>query len=132
MIEVEPAPKACHRGCQGIVPQELGAENICVLHYIQGIDSACTDMRREAAMELASPGRRREIESYVKATALKLSDVATSSTRLDDELKKRVLTTFLTLMNLQESVERANSRFERPRPPQRVFSPVRAQAVARG
>jgi hypothetical protein len=72
-------------------------------------------------MELATSNRRREIDSYVKATAFKLSDVATSSTALTDELKKRVLTTFLTLMNLQESLERSSSRF-RPRPPQRAWA----------
>jgi hypothetical protein len=88
-------------------------------------------MRREAAMELATSSRRREIENYVKTTALKLSDVATSSTRLTDELKKRVLTTFLTLMNLQESLERSSSRF-RPRPLQRATTQMRLTALMRG
>jgi hypothetical protein len=30
--------------------------------------------------------------------------------RLSDELKKRILTTFLTLMNLQESIDRSANR----------------------
>ena len=91
---------SCKRGCKARVPQELEAESICVLHFILGIDSACSGMRREAAMELATMARRREIESYVKTTALKLSDVATSNTRLSDDLKKRVLTHFSHLDEL--------------------------------
>jgi len=122
---------SCHRGCEATVPQELKAESICVLHFILAIENACTTMRREAAMELATSSRRREIENYVKTTALKLSDVATSSTRLTDELKKRVLTTFLTLMNLQESLERSSSRF-RPRPLQRATTQMRLTALMRG
>jgi len=123
---------SCQRGCRAAVPRELEAESICVLHFLLSIESACTDMRREAAMELATPVRRREIESYIKATALKLSDVATSNTRMTDDLKKRVLTTFLTLMNLQESIERSSTRFIRPRPPQKATIPMRMSAMARG
>lgn len=135
MIEVDqkgPSPKACRRGCQAAVPQELEAESICVLHFILSIETACTQLRRESAMQLAAPVRLREMESYVKATALKLSDVATSNTRLTDDLKKRVLTTFLTLMNLQESVERSSARLIRPRLPQKASIPMRLPALARG
>lgn len=122
---------SCKRGCKAAVPKELETESICVLHFVLGIENTCNEMRREAAMELATAVRRCEIESYVKATALKLSDVSTSSTRLSDELKKRVLTTFLTLMNLQESLDRSSRRFVRPRPPQRV-STVAMAAMMRG
>jgi hypothetical protein len=137
MIEVEgrlhssQSIRSCNRGCRATVPQELEAESICVQHFILGIESACAGMRQEAAMELATPSRRREIESYVKATAMKLSDVATSRTRHTDELKKKVLTTFLTLMNLQESLERSSHRF-RPRPPLRTLPQTRMTAAMRG
>lgn len=126
------ANKSCQRGCKAPVPQELAAESICVLHFIVSVESACHDMRREAAMDLTTPTRRREIESYVKTTALKLSDVATSSTRLPDDLKKRILTTLLTLMNLQESVDRSRTRPLAPRPPQRVLEPATMAATLRG
>ncbi len=116
---IEPQTSFCLRGCKASVPRELEAEQICVQHFILSIETTCTGMRREAAMEGANTARRREIESYVKSTALKLSDVATGSARLPDELKKRVLTTMLTLMNLQESVDRSTSRFVQIRPPQR-------------
>jgi hypothetical protein len=41
---------------------------------------------------------------------MKLTQVATGRTRLTDDYKRRILTTFLTLMNLQESLERAANR----------------------
>lgn len=127
----EAAGLSCNRGCKAAVPKELETERICVAHFVSGIENTCGEMRREAALELATALRRREIEVYIKATALKLSDVATSSTRLSDELKKRVLTTFLTLMNLQESLERSGSRLVRQRPPQRVAA-IPMAAMLRG
>ncbi|MFY9529906.1 MAG: hypothetical protein WAR24_13430 [Candidatus Acidiferrales bacterium] len=42
---------------------------------------------------------------------MKLSRVATGSVRLPDELKRRVLSTLLTLMNLQESLDRSVNRW---------------------
>ena len=44
------------------IPRELEAERICVQHFMISIESACTVMRREAAMEGANMARRREIE----------------------------------------------------------------------
>jgi hypothetical protein len=96
--------------CQVPVPQELEAECLCVLHFILGIDHDCADLRRETAMGKTSPERQSEIASYVKATAMRLTEVATGRARLTDEFKKRILTTFLTLMNLQESLDRAGNR----------------------
>lgn len=110
------SPHSCQPGCSAAVPQELAVESLCIQHFILRIEQSCADMRREAARERASQTRTREIEAYVKSTALKLSDVVTSKTRLSDDLKKRVLTTFLTLMNLQENIDRCNSRFLYPRP----------------
>src|ERR1700685_3118616 len=92
------------------VPPELEAECLCVLHFILGIDHDCADLRRETAMGKTSPARQSEIASYVKATAMRLTEVATGRTRLSDEFKKRILTSFLTLMNLQESLDRAANR----------------------
>jgi hypothetical protein len=67
-------------------------------------------MRRETVIGGCSAGRRSEIEAYVKGTAEKLSHVAVMSPTLTDEMKKRVLTTFLTLMNLQEGLDRSTTR----------------------
>jgi hypothetical protein len=96
--------------CQVPVPQELRDECLCVVHFIIGIDHDCADLRREVAMGKTSPSRQSEIVAYVKETAMKLTEVATGRVRLSDELKKRVLTTLLTLMNLQESLDRSANR----------------------
>jgi hypothetical protein len=68
-------------------------------------------MRRETAVGRASATRQAEIANYVTAAAVKLSYVATGNLRLSDELKKRILTTLLTLMNVRESLERAANRY---------------------
>jgi hypothetical protein len=120
--------KSCKTGCRSAVPQELENEKVCVQHFISNIENECSLMRREAAIELATISRRREIDRYVKSTALKLSEVATSNTRLSDDLKKKVLTTFLTLMNLQESVDRSRTRPLLPRSTPKVAEPTAAVA----
>lgn len=121
---------SCTQGCQTPVPTELGMERLCVLHFIASIENSCAEMRREAAMERTSRGRRLEMSDYIKTTAMKLSFVATGSVRLTDDIKKRVLTTFLTLMNLQENIERSNSRFARLREPKPVVAIAAPVALA--
>ena len=96
--------------CQVPVPEELQAECLCVVHFILGIEHDCAELRRENAMGKTAPERQSEIADYVKATAMRLTQVATGRMRLSDELKKRILTTFLTLMNLQESLDRSANR----------------------
>jgi hypothetical protein len=93
-------------GCQGQVPPELEAERVCAVHFIQGVEQACTLIRREIARGSASATRQSEIANYLQSTAAKLSCVTTGSLRLSDELKKRALTTLLTLMILRESLDR--------------------------
>ena len=101
---------SCVPGCHTQVPRELEAERLCVLHYILSVERACSGMRRETVIGGSSPARQSEIGSYVKTTAEKLSHVAVVSPPLSDEMKKRVLTTFLTLMNLRESLDRSARR----------------------
>jgi hypothetical protein len=96
--------------CQVPVPTELEAELLCVQHFLLGIDHDCAELRRETAQGRTSASRQSEITSYVRSTAMKLTQVATGRMRLSDEYKKRILTTFLTLMNLQESLDRAANR----------------------
>jgi hypothetical protein len=96
--------------CQVPVPQELQVERLCVVHFILGIEHDCSELRRENAMGKTSAERQSEIADYVKTTAMRLTQVATGRLRLSDELKKRILTTFLTLMNLQESLDRSANR----------------------
>jgi hypothetical protein len=72
------------------------------------VERACAGMRRETVTGGPSATRQSEIGLYVRATAEKLSRVAVVGPPLSDEMKKRVLTTFLTLMNLQESLVRSS------------------------
>jgi hypothetical protein len=101
---------ACLPGCHAPVPLELEAEGLCVLHFILSVEHACSGMRRETVVGGSSATRQSEIRIYVRATAEKLSRVAMVSPPLTDEMKKRVLTTFLTLMNLQERLDLSTKR----------------------
>jgi hypothetical protein len=96
----------CLRGSHAPVPSELEAECLCVPHFLESVERACGALRRETVAGTASKARHRDIRLYVRTTAETLSRVAVTSPALSDTLKKRVLTTFLTLMNLQESLER--------------------------
>jgi hypothetical protein len=96
--------------CQGPVPQELETEVLCVQHFLTTVEHDCSDLRREIAIGKTMPARQAEIADWMKATANKLTGVAIGRLRLSDEYKKRILTTFLTLMNLQESLDRSANR----------------------
>jgi len=98
-------------GCGTLVPAELEAEGVCVPHFLSSAETACAEMRRETAAGESSATRRAEFESYVAASAVKLALVGTGTARLSDEIKKRVLTTFLTLMILRENLDRAPNPF---------------------
>ena len=96
--------------CQVPVPQELETEVLCVQHFLTTVEHDCSELRREIAIGKTTPPRQAEIAGWVRATANKLTGVAIGRQRLSDEYKKRILTTFLTLMNLQESLERSANR----------------------
>lgn len=109
-VEESGQPITCLPGCHTPVPAELEAEKLCVLHFLLSVEHTCAGMRRETVIGGSSAARRSEIAAHVKVTAEKLSHVAVSSPPLTDEMKKRLLTTLLTLMNLQESLERSTTR----------------------
>jgi hypothetical protein len=96
--------------CQLPVPQELETEVLCVQHFLTTIEHDCSELRREIAMGKTTPSRQAEIAEWVKTTANKLTIVAYGRLRLSDEYKKRILTAFLTLMNLHESLDRSANR----------------------
>jgi hypothetical protein len=96
--------------CQLPVPQELETEVLCVQHFLTTVEHDCSDLRREIAVGKTTPVRQAEIADWVKNTANKLTIVAYGRLRLSDEYKKRILTTFLTLMNLHESLDRSANR----------------------
>jgi hypothetical protein len=106
-----PLHQCCVPGCGTLAPLELQSEGFCVSHFLSSAEKACSEMRREAATGESSAARRAELESYVAAAAMKLALIGTGSARLSDEIKKRVLTTFLTLMILRENLDRPINPF---------------------
>ena len=103
--------QCCTPGCGTLVPAELSIEGFCVPHFLSSAEKACSEMRREAATGESNAARRAELEAYVAASAMKLALIGTGSVRLSDEIKKRVLTTFLTLMILRENLDRPINPF---------------------
>jgi hypothetical protein len=103
-------PIRCIPGCHTPVPAELESEKLCVRHFLLSVERTCARMRRETVIGGSSAVRQSEIAAHVKATAEKLSHVAVIGPPLTDEMKKRILTAFLTLMNLQESLDRSATR----------------------
>jgi|SRR5580704_15202036 hypothetical protein len=103
--------QCCTPGCGTAVPAELETEGLCVPHFLSSAEKACTEIRLEAAAGESSAARRAEFGAYVAASALKLALIGTGSSRLSDEIKKRVLTTFHTLMILRENLDRSANAF---------------------
>ena len=114
-------------GCGTLVPSELKSDGCCVSHFLLAADRACNDMRREAASGESSAARLAELQTYVAAAAMKLALLGTGGGKLSDDLKKRVLTTFLTLMILHENlVDRPANLYV----PRRVARPEAAALTA--
>ena len=97
-------------GCKGVVPAALEPERICVLHFTLAIEQSCAEMRRETVLGRAPHERQAEIIHFIAQRGELLARASTSGLHLPDELKARVLNTFLTLMNLRENLDRAALR----------------------
>jgi hypothetical protein len=95
----------CIFGCTAPVPPELAAERMCVYHFTKSIERSCSEMRRETSRggNSVTAQRQAQLARSLQAYAAMLASVSMGPQRLTDELKKRILTTFLTLM-----VEREN------------------------
>jgi len=104
-------PTGCQiTGCKGTTPAALAEQQLCVLHYTLSIEASCAEMRRETAMGNAPHERLKEIMKFLTESGERLARVATSGMPLTDDLKARILSTFLTLMNLRENLDRASMR----------------------
>ncbi len=97
-------------GCKTETPAALSDHGLCVLHFTLSLEASCAEMRRETALGNAPHERQREIMRFITEHGECLARVATSGLHLTDDLKARVLSTFLTLMNLRENLDRANMR----------------------
>jgi hypothetical protein len=101
---------ACIPRCKLPVPAELDSVGLCVHHFTWSVEEACAEMHRQVALRMATVERRAEIASYVSECALLLARV-TGNLCLSDDLKKRILCTFQSLMNLRENLERVPSGY---------------------
>ena len=97
-------------GCKNDSPPALAEQRLCVLHFTLSLESSCSEMRRETALGNAPQDRQREIMKFITEHGERLARVATSGLHLTDDLKARILSTFLTLMNLRENLDRSNMR----------------------
>ena len=104
-------PTSCTiSGCKAGVPPALETERYCLLHFTLHLEEVCGQMRRETALGTANHSRQQEIIQYISGNGEILARVATSGVHLADEMKARVLSTFLTLINLRENLDRAALR----------------------
>jgi hypothetical protein len=97
-------------GCKNEAPAALAEQKLCLLHFTLSLEASCAEMRRETALGNAPHERQRDIMRFITEHGEKLARVATSGQALTDDLKARILSTFLTLMNLRENLDRANMR----------------------
>ncbi len=100
--------RSCIPRCKLPVPAELDSVGLCVYHFTWSVEEACAEMHRQVALRKATAERRVEMATYVRECALLLARV-TSNLCLSDDLKRRILCTFLSLMNLKENLERIPS-----------------------
>jgi hypothetical protein len=83
---------------------------MCVQHFTLSLEGTCAEMRRETALGNTPYTRQRDIMNFITDNGERLARVATSGLHMTDDLKARVLSTFLTLMNLRENLDRAALR----------------------
>lgn len=96
---------ACIHRCKHSVPAELDSVGLCVYHFTWKVEEACAKMHRQVALRRATTERCVEMATYISECTLLLARV-TSNLCLSDDLKRRILCTFLSLMNLRENLER--------------------------
>jgi len=98
--------RVCIAHCNASVPTELDSTGLCVSHFTFNVEKVCAELHRQVAMAEVSGERQAEITVYLAECSSLLARVA-SSRPLSDVLKRRVLSTFLSLMNLRETLDRA-------------------------
>jgi hypothetical protein len=102
-------------GCKARVPQQLEEQRRCILHFTLELEQTCMQMRRDTAIGGTRRERYDEMRKYMAEYGQKLAQLATGGVGLTDETKARILSTFLTLMNCRENIERIAARQENER-----------------
>ncbi len=92
------------------VPGGFAGDRLCVLHYTLFVEQECAEMRRESALGKNSHERQNELMGKIADRGEAMVHVATSGFPMSDELKARILSTLLTLMNTRENLDRAVMR----------------------
>jgi hypothetical protein len=90
------------------VPAELKSVGRCVAHFISSVEQTCAEMHREIVLSGVDVERQAAVVSYIRESAQLLAGVS-SNLRLSDDLKPRILNSFLCLMNLREKLDRVCS-----------------------
>lgn len=98
------------KGCKINVPAGLAAEHLCIMHFTLFVENECAEIRRETALAKTSHERQVEFITKIASRGEAIVHVATSGFPMSDELKARVLSTLLTLMNTRENLDRAAMR----------------------
>jgi hypothetical protein len=97
----------CILGCLAPVPPELAIEKLCIIHFTRSIEQRCAQMRLETITDKLTPEWQSLIAQSLDAYSSRLASVSTGTQRLSDEMKKRILATFLTLMIMREALYRS-------------------------
>jgi len=104
-------PETCSaKGCKATVPAGLAPEHMCILHFTLFVEQECAEMRRESNLGNTSHERQMECMKKIASRGEVLVHVATSGFSMSDEIKARILSTLLTLMNCRENMDRAAMR----------------------
>jgi len=92
------------------VPAGLSAERMCILHFTLFIEQECQEIRRESAYGTVARERQVDFIQRIAGRGATLVSVGTSGFPMSDEIKARILSTLLTLMNCRENIDRAHMR----------------------
>ncbi len=99
---------SCVCRCETPVPPELESVGRCVAHFLSSLEQTCAQMHREIVLCGGDRERQAAVASYISECAQLLARIS-SNLRLTDELKRRVLSSLLCLMNLREKLDRVRS-----------------------
>ena len=92
------------------MPPGLIDEGLCLLHFTLHIEEECAAVRRQTALGITPHERQMEFYRQIADRGDVLVSVATSGFTMSDEMKARVLSTLLTLMNTRVNMVRSAMR----------------------